>query len=223
MPERFKNRGAELTASITPVKTKNFEWTTIFNWSKNNSKIVSLTPGVDRYQVRAAGADGCISYVEVGKPYGQMYGTDWQRDAAGNVIADSSGKPLEQKDVYIGHVEPDFLGGWKNQFRYKGFDFSFLFDFKKGGLFYSETAYKGNNMGNSIKSLEGRDEYFFSKWVLDESDQERAGYLRPTDVPFPADNLANRVPYMDGARPKGVYFPGRVFEASIEGIADIRL
>ena len=214
----IQNRGAELTASITPVKTKNFEWTTIFNWSKNNSKIVSLTPGVDRYQVRAAGADGCISYVEVGKPYGQMYGTDWQRDAAGNVIADSSGKPLEQKDVYIGHVEPDFLGGWKNQFRYKGFDFSFLFDFKKGGLFYSETAYKGNNMGNSIKSLEGRDEYFFSKWVLDESDQERAGYLRPTDVPFPADNLANRVPYMDGARPKGVYFPGRVFEASIEGI-----
>ena len=73
-------------------------------------------------------------------------------------------------------------------------------------------------MGNSIKSLDGRDEYFFSKWVLDESDQERAGYLRPTDVPFPADNLANRVPYMDGARPKGVYFPGRVFEASIEGI-----
>ena len=66
--------------------------------------------------------------------------------------------------------------------------------------------------------MEGRDEYFFSKWVLDESDQERAGYLRPTDVPFPADNLANRVPYMDGARPKGVYFPGRVFEASIEGI-----
>ncbi len=56
-------------------------------------------------------------------------------DAAGNVIADSSGKPLEQKDVYIGHVEPDVLGGWKNQFRYKGFDFSFLFDFKKADYF----------------------------------------------------------------------------------------
>ena len=42
-------------------------------------------------------------------------------------------------------------------------------------------------------------------YTSDESDQERAGYLRPTDVPFPADNLANRVPYMDGARPKGVY------------------
>ncbi len=35
----------------------------------------------------------------------------------------------------IGHIYPDFTGGWVNSFRYKGFD-AIQFDFSKGGQFF---------------------------------------------------------------------------------------
>ena len=34
---KISNKGWEISVSGVPVKVKNFEWKTIFNWSKNNS------------------------------------------------------------------------------------------------------------------------------------------------------------------------------------------
>lgn len=53
--------------SGVPVKVKNFEWKTIFNWSKNNSMVESLPEGIDKIQI-GSGVYNVKSYAEVGKP-----------------------------------------------------------------------------------------------------------------------------------------------------------
>ena len=49
--------------------------------------------------------------------------------------------------MVIGHIYPDFTGGWVNSFRYKGFDASIQFDFSKGGQYFSTTTLWGNYCG----------------------------------------------------------------------------
>ncbi|HNC30969.1 MAG TPA: SusC/RagA family TonB-linked outer membrane protein, partial [Cyclobacteriaceae bacterium] len=44
----IQNRGIELLVTAVPVSTKNFTWTTSFNFTKNNNKVLALADGLDR-------------------------------------------------------------------------------------------------------------------------------------------------------------------------------
>jgi TonB-linked SusC/RagA family outer membrane protein len=210
----MRNWGTEIVFTITPVKLKNLTWTSTLNWAKNNSEVVSLANGMERFLL---GTGTYIQlYAEVGKPYGVFYGNDYRRDDEGHIIVDLSGIPMESEDRYLGETQPDWLGGWRNTFRIFNIDINIMLDFQKGGQVWSNTAYQGGINGTTVQSLEGRYEDFFSEVILGETDEERKGIMNPGNTNRPgADNYANSVLYTD-TRQKGVYIPNAVYDPSIE-------
>lgn len=131
-----QNAGVELTVNITPIKTHDFSWDMNINWSKNNSKILSLYGGQSSFII--AKYQNAVQLVaEKGKPYGELRGTDYTY--LNGQIKDSLGYPVRNSNALsdIGNVSPKWLGGINNTFRYKNFSLSFLIDVKKGGDIYS--------------------------------------------------------------------------------------
>lgn len=213
---KISNKGWEISVSSVPVKVKNFEWKTIFNWSKNNSMVESLPEGIDKIQI-GSGVYNVKSYAEVGKPYGAIYAKTFKRDAEGYILCQLDGSPKEGQDYeYLGCVQADWRGGWNNVFRLGNFSFSVMFDFQKGGKFFSQTSIQSSVDGQSVKSLEGRDADFFSRKILGESDEERYGFMRPQNANTPT---ANGQIYPDWGRPKGVVLPNCRYDEDVEGLA----
>ena len=81
----------------------------------------------------------------------------------GNKIVDDDGRFAFEDGVDVGHLLPDWTGGFSLDADYKNFSLHTFFEFQKGGLFYSVTkrynAYSGmgsqtvgnNNLGNPIR------------------------------------------------------------------------
>lgn len=214
----IQNKGYELSLRAVPIRTKNFEWNIQANWSKNISKVVSLMEGIDRFRLANWNGTSVEIFAEVGQPYGVMYGADYKRNEEGDILCNIDGQPkANDQNKFLGKVSPDWLAGISNTFRYKNFDLSFLFDFKKGGLLWSYSAYQGARYGQTVASLPGRDEYYFSNTVLGENDTERRGYLEPNRT---NNANTNTVPYIDSERKKGIYLSEkRVYDVEVVGLA----
>lgn len=159
-----QNQGVEVSINAEPVKTKNFAWNIILNWSKNNNKVISLYGGQPSYTI--ASLQNSIQLVaEVGKPYGVLRGSDYQY-LNGQILVDAAGYPIKStnSESDIGNINPKWIGGISNSFTYKNFTLSFLIDVKQGGDVYSldmdygawagvyaQTAGK-NDLGNPVRS-----------------------------------------------------------------------
>ena len=143
----IENKGVEFAFHATPVKTRKFEWTTNITLASNKNTVKSLADGVDYFKISAAPFKVEIGAV-VGKPYGVIMGTNYVYDKNGNKCVDSNGLFMSTSgNEDIGHIYPDFTGGWSNSFKWGNFDASFQFDFSKGGHFFSTTQMWGYYCG----------------------------------------------------------------------------
>ncbi|GHT66234.1 SusC/RagA family TonB-linked outer membrane protein [Bacteroidia bacterium] len=134
------NKGFELALHGSPVKTKDFEWSSILTLSSNKNKVVKLIDDTEYYRLVNAPFKVEVGAVK-GAAYGIIMGTDYVYDDNGNKMVDEDGLYLATDgNKNIGQVFPDFTGGWSNTFRYKNFDLNVLLDFSKGGHFFS-TSY----------------------------------------------------------------------------------
>lgn len=144
----IENKGIEVAIHATPIKTHDFEWNTSFTIASNKNKVKSLADGVDYYKIASAPFMAEVG-AKVGEEYGIIMGTNFVYDENGNKCVDPETGLYMATDgnEVIGHIYPDFTGGWVNSFRYKGFDASIQFDFSKGGQFFSTTTLWGNYCG----------------------------------------------------------------------------
>lgn len=207
---KVRNWGTELTIGVVPIRTKDFEWKIDLNWAKNNSKVLELNNGADF--MKLGGAQIADIRLVVGRPFGSIYSGDARRDANGNLLVDNEGRRYEEKGVYLGDVSPKWMGGLRTSFRWRDLSASILFDVKVGGKLWSATAYQGTRGGLTTQSLEGRDEYWFSKWVLNENDAERSGYL---EAQHTANGWGANHHYWDKDRPKGIQIAGGIYNGGI--------
>lgn len=151
-----RNKGVELLLNIVPIQTEDFRWRTTFNFSKNDNLVVDLAEGVNGIQL------GNLWYGYIwarkGEPFGQIVGYGYVRDSQGRIVVGANGVPLRTPapNVVVGNYNPDWLGGWNNEFSYKNFDLNFLLDIRQGGDIYSVTHMFGNYAGVLEKSLKGR-------------------------------------------------------------------
>jgi len=123
----MRNRGIEILLNATPIKGRNFNWDLTLNFTRNRNKVLSI---YGDQQVLGNGFTNII----VGQPYGVIYGTRYARNAAGKLLIDDSGLPYaDDNQGIVGNINPNWLGGINNNFRYKQFNFSFFFDIKRGG------------------------------------------------------------------------------------------
>ena len=143
----IENKGVEFAFHATPVKTRQFEWTTNVTLASNKNTVKSLAEGVDYFKIATAPFKVEIGAI-VGKPYGVIMGTNYVYDKNGNKCVDSKGLYMStSSNEDIGHIYPDFTGGWSNSFKWGNFDASFQFDFSKGGHFFSTTQMWGYYCG----------------------------------------------------------------------------
>lgn len=197
----IQNDGIELFLSAD-IATKKFKWKTDLNWSKNQSKVISLSPGTDRLLLRNWFNVGV--FAEVGQPFGNIRGNAQARDPeTGTPLVFPNGRARWDNDQLLGNAQPDWIGSIRNSFSYKGFSLNVLVDLKMGGELFSATMVKSMNYGVHAESLAGREEYLFSTIILGESNNERTGI----------GLFGNS--YGDSQRPKG-----RIYEASAVGVQD---
>ncbi|GAA3915562.1 SusC/RagA family TonB-linked outer membrane protein [Chitinophaga oryziterrae] len=138
---KITNKGIELDLGLTPVRTKDFTWTLHGIFTKNKSKVVSLTKGVDRIELSGILSD-ISPYLEAGKPYGYLRGSVNARDSKGNLLINPTTGLLirSTEQQMVGDPNPDFKAGINTTLTYKGFFLNALFDMTKGGDIYSVTV-----------------------------------------------------------------------------------
>ncbi|MFM2229152.1 MAG: hypothetical protein RL607_410 [Bacteroidota bacterium] len=141
----IQNRGLELQLTGTPIKTNDFQWNVTVNWSRNRNKVISLPAGLENLQLGSF-QGGITINAAPGEPYGAIKGTDFIYHPNGQPIIDqSTGRYLETStsDNIIGNINPDWIGGIRNNLTYKNIALSFLIDMQKGGDIFSLDMYYG--------------------------------------------------------------------------------
>jgi hypothetical protein len=140
----MENKGIEIMAYVTPIKTNSFYWTLSANFTKNKNKVLSLAPGVT--DISLGGFTGSTINVVAGEAYGSMFSTGFYKDEQGRVIINDDpnssgyGYPIKNEAMKsLGAVSPKWLMGITNEFSYKGASLSFLIDIKNGGIMWNGT------------------------------------------------------------------------------------
>ncbi|WP_432411823.1 SusC/RagA family TonB-linked outer membrane protein [Rasiella sp. SM2506] len=147
---KVRSQGVEIVTGITPVKTNNFTWNSTFNFSTNRSVVEELPQSDGRLTLAFSriydSANQTVFFqVEEGGETGDIYGTGYLRNENGDFIIDSEGKYIANNELQkLGNYNPDFMLGWNNEFQYKKWDLSFLFDWRQGGEIVSRTRALGN-------------------------------------------------------------------------------
>ena len=175
----ISNKGIEISATLVPVRTRNFKWSMDLNWSKNINRLESLQDGWDPAQPLQTNTGTTIGsrvyiYSYVGKEMNVIYGRGYQRAPEGSFYTDDSGKTIDcsgmvlvdestgfplldaNPDREIGNVNPDWRAGMTQRFTYKNFTFAATFAGQWGGNCYSVTNFCLSYQGKLKNSLEGR-------------------------------------------------------------------
>lgn len=151
---KLSTKGVEFVLSGTPLKTNNFSWDVAVNYTQFKSMVDELAPGVAN--VFLGGFTTPSIRLVAGDEYGQIYGTGYQRNAAGQLlISPTSGLPLPTTNVQkIGNPNPEYTMGITNSFNYKNFNLFFLLDIRKGGDQYSRNIADVQRNGVAIETAE---------------------------------------------------------------------
>lgn len=153
---KVTNKGIEMTVNVTPYKTKDFQWVTSFNFTRNRNKIVDLGPDAKK-TIGLGGSEGYDSKLVVGGSFNDIYVLKYLRDTQGRIIFDN-GKPLRTATTeYIGNPNPNWSLGWNNNFTYKSFNVGMLINGKFGGKVFSQTESMLDGAGVSLRSANARD------------------------------------------------------------------
>jgi len=131
MPATVQNTGIELSINTINVKSKDFNWSTSFNLTVPQNKLVAFP--------NLANTSYASTYV-IGKPIiniSKVYHFMGVNPATGlyqflGSNGNLTSNPVFGQDntVFISQ-SPKYYGGLENSFSYKGFDLSFLFQFVK--------------------------------------------------------------------------------------------
>jgi TonB-linked SusC/RagA family outer membrane protein len=154
-----ENKGFEFTLNSRNLVGE-FKWNMDFNISTNKNKILELPDGNDILYNAGPGhmvGLGDTQILQEGEPVGVFYGFNYlgvyqegddflpgggfEQEAGGEKFEDINGDgQLNNADrVIIGNPHPDFIFGWNNEFRWKGFDLNVFFTGSQGNDLYSFT------------------------------------------------------------------------------------
>jgi tonB-linked outer membrane protein, susC/ragA family len=150
---KTSSKGIEAGLKVTPIKTKDFNWEVNFNFSRIRSLVEETHPKTDRIYMGGFSGNPAI-YAVKGERYGSIVGSAYMRDANGNILVGSNGKPMIQSGQVLGHVEPDWTGSVGTSFKYKGVYLTAQLDIRQGGYLFNGTEELLDFYGVSAKTLE---------------------------------------------------------------------
>ena len=138
-----QNQGIEVTAFVVPVKTPDFTWTVNVNWTRNRNKVIDL--GGLNNLLLGSFQGGVSLNATVGQPYGILKGDDYIYTNGQRTVDQTTGYYLKTSTTsqIIGNINPNWIGGVMNTFKYKNVSLGVLVDVKNGGQMFSLDMYYG--------------------------------------------------------------------------------
>lgn len=228
---KVRNIGIELQIDSRNFQTKDFEWTTSFNISHSRNKLLEL--GGEKQMISTGERNECY-LAQVGQPLIQYYGyrtigvwnsaeeieanPHFATDVPGGLRiedVDGDGSLTAADRVALGNPYPDFTWGITNTFRYKDWDFSFLFQGVQGvtvfngDCFYNETvrynkAYTKNHWVSQQNPGDGKTPYWKNGYdiLLTDYPLEDGSYvcLRNVTLGYSLPKKALRKLHLSGLR-----------------------
>lgn len=151
---KIRNQGIEALLTVKPVVTKDFEWSTSFNFTKNWSKVVSLPESLGGQSNIQGLSGGAGLYAITGMALGQFMAEVPERDPEGHIVVNAStGLPVAASaQEIVGSMNNKYTLGISTNLRYKDFAFGFVIDIREGGLMYSRTKSINYFTGNAIQT-----------------------------------------------------------------------
>ncbi|MGF7215558.1 TonB-linked SusC/RagA family outer membrane protein [Spirosoma lacussanchae] len=151
------NNGIELSLTAEPIRQPNFGWNTTINFTKTDSRLEQLAPGLTEFYNSDSNVYSNIrNGSRLGGPLTTLTGNSYLRNTKGDIlISPLSGLPLtETVWNVVADRNPDFVIGFLNSFRYHDLSLNFLFDIRKGGDVYNATESYLYRTGLSTKTLD---------------------------------------------------------------------
>ena len=168
----MQNQGLELEINTINVDAGGFRWSTGFNLTTNQNKVLELYPGFDGDPLQFS-FNG-FTTVQEGEPLGLFFLPEFAGyDESGNVLVREIDQDLAANQQYeftgntvrnIGNAAnensviqygktglPTFYGGLNNTFSYKGLSLNVLFSFQGGNYVYDNIGLA--RVGNANQNL----------------------------------------------------------------------
>ncbi|MCJ8209760.1 SusC/RagA family TonB-linked outer membrane protein [Mucilaginibacter sp. RS28] len=140
------NRGYELSAAFTPVRTSKFTWSVSLNTAKNYNNLVKT--GIQNNATWRTAASGL--FYKQGYPVSGLWAFDYTGINPANgypiinlAVAPGSTPASDPTSYmkYVGKADPDFTGGIGTSFRYKMLSLNSSFFLQVGGKKFKAPAY----------------------------------------------------------------------------------
>ncbi|MDR7127808.1 TonB-linked SusC/RagA family outer membrane protein [Algoriphagus sp. 4150] len=187
----IENKGFEIVLGGTPIDKGNFRWDVTANLTTNKNEIKSIREGIDQIVVGSQfGYTGSTvtMILREGEAYGNIFGSHYVRPdlAEGATSLDrnlpqligANGFPARTgNQIILGNAVPKLFGGLKNQFTYKGLEFSFLIDFRSGLQQYNQFGNFLSAFGKHKDSERRNDVVVFPGVVADGSQNTKEVWL----------------------------------------------
>ncbi len=144
---KYATRGFEVALNGNPVKSRNFSWDVLLNWSTYKQTYLELP------------ADSILVgdlYVTVGDRLDIYQGQQFARTPDGQIINDGGGRPIRYpKNQVLGYSSPDWVYGLVNKFRYKSLNLTVQIDGRVGGTMENYVRRQAFRGGRHIETTEG--------------------------------------------------------------------
>jgi TonB-linked SusC/RagA family outer membrane protein len=177
----LQSSGFELTLGGTVVHTSNITWDMSLNYSTNESKIISIKPGLTEIALTTTGQVGV--YAVVGEAYPQIKANTYSRDPQGRIIIDpNTGWPETNAELSnLGKSMPDHIIGLNTSLKAFGFSLSTTMDYRTGHVFYAQGSDAMEFTGRSLESVSAnRQDFVIPNSVIRVSD---GVFVENTNIP----------------------------------------
>ena len=172
---KVSNKGIEAMASVTPIRTKDFEWIISANYTKNWSKVESLPEDLGGEALIYGFSGGTSMYAIVGQPVGTFKAEVPKKSPDGKIVVNAStGLPVAADEMQIvGDMNYDYQLGLSTTLKYKGLSLSADMDIRQGGLMFSRTKDIEFFTGNAIQTIyNDRNDFIIPNSVNEVTDAE---------------------------------------------------
>ena len=197
----IRNRGFEISASGTLIKTRDIQWKIGANWTMNKNTVLQLGEGIDSWIIASYSTHAYMTAYEGGS-LTCMYGKGYKRAPEGATAIDADGKMIDVSGLMVldrqglpqtdtelsllGDCAPIGKGGFNTTFKWKGLSVYIGFDGQIGGHVFSYTNWVLNYRGKGKATLAGREDGIVPVGVKETDD---GNYVINTDRISP-ENIA---------------------------------
>jgi len=188
----IQSTGEEFSTSIIvlPRSSHTIGWTVGGNLAINDSKVVSLLPGVNQvllqneYNTNGQSIGGI--YAVKGEAYPQLKVTDYLRDPQGQVIVNpANGLPQANPNlVDEGRTTPKYNLGLNTTVSYKFVTLNIQAEYRTGGVIYNGLgSYMDFGGSSAVSASAGRQIFIYPNSVLQSGTAAQPVYTPNTSVP----------------------------------------